>query len=143
VYVCLYNCIAVCVSAKSHTEPSCTRKKIQTTLCFLKMLQEMLEKGNFVHSNSNSNCFVLPLSTFLLQKKMKIGKFETCLLTCRLRFFNQLDEELTSHQHELQWLMDKAKQIAQKDITLAPEIDKEINRLESLWEDTKKIIHEK
>lgn len=39
--------------------------------------------------------------------------------------------------------MDKAKQIAQKDITLASEIDKEINRLESLWEDTKKVIHEK
>lgn len=74
---------------------------------------------------------------------MKICKFEICFLTCRLRLFNQLDEELNSHQHELQWLMDKAKQIAQKDITLAPEIDKEINRLESLWEDTKKVIHEK
>lgn len=74
---------------------------------------------------------------------MKISKFETCLLTCRLRIFNQLGEELNSHHHELQWLMDKAKQIAQKDTTLAPEIDKEINRLESLWEDTKKVIHEK
>lgn len=72
-----------------------------------------------------------------------ISKSETCLLTCRLRIFNQLDEELNSHQHELQWLMDKAKQIAQKDITLAPEIDKEINCLQSLWEDTKKVIHEK
>lgn len=54
-----------------------------------------------------------------------------------------MDEELNSHQHELQWLMDKAKQIAQKDITLAPEIDKEINHLASLWEDTKKVIQEK
>lgn len=72
-----------------------------------------------------------------------MSKFETCLLTCRLRIFNQLDEELNSHQHELQWLMDKAKQIAQKDITLAPETDKEINRLESLWKDTKKAINEK
>ncbi|XP_010140551.1 PREDICTED: nesprin-1-like, partial [Buceros rhinoceros silvestris] len=61
----------------------------------------------------------------------------------RLRIFNQLDEELNCQQHELHWLMDKAKQIAQKDITLAPEIDKEINRLQSLWEDTKKVIHEK
>ncbi|KAJ7409657.1 hypothetical protein WISP_113425 [Willisornis vidua] len=61
----------------------------------------------------------------------------------RLRIFNQLDEEMNSHQHELQWLMDKAKQIAQKDITLAPETDKEINLLESLWKDTKKVIHEK
>lgn len=72
-----------------------------------------------------------------------MSKFETCLLTCRLRIFNQLDEELNSHQHELQWLMDKAKQIAQKDITLAPETDKEINCLESLWKDTKKAINEK
>lgn len=60
-----------------------------------------------------------------------------------MRVFNQLDEELSSHQHELQWLMDKAKQIAQKDITLASEIDKEINHLESLWEDTEKVINEK
>ncbi|KAG6937089.1 spectrin repeat containing nuclear envelope protein 1, partial [Chelydra serpentina] len=61
----------------------------------------------------------------------------------RLKTFNQLEDELNSHQHELQWLMDKAKQMAQKDITLAPEIDKEINRLEATWEDTKKLINEK
>ncbi|XP_027759675.1 nesprin-1 isoform X4 [Empidonax traillii] len=61
----------------------------------------------------------------------------------RLRIFNQLDEELNSHQHELQWLMSKAKQITQKDISLAPETDKEINCLESLWKDTKKVIREK
>ncbi|KAM6272871.1 nesprin-1 isoform 2-T2 [Spheniscus humboldti] len=79
------------------------------------------------------------------EKADKEGLKEATLqaLQQRLRIFNQLDEELNSHQHELQWLMDKAKQIAQKDITLAPEIDKEINRLESLWEDTKKVIHEK
>ncbi|XP_010119459.1 PREDICTED: nesprin-1-like, partial [Chlamydotis macqueenii] len=78
------------------------------------------------------------------EKADKEGLKEATLqaLQQRLRIFNQLDEELNSHQHELQWLMDKAKQIAQKDITLAPEIDKEINRLESLWEDTKKVIHE-
>ncbi|KAM7172376.1 nesprin-1 isoform 3-T4 [Macrochelys suwanniensis] len=61
----------------------------------------------------------------------------------RLKTFNQLEDELNSHQHELQWLMDKAKQMAQKDITLAPEIDKEINRSEATWEDTKKLINEK
>ncbi|KFQ93584.1 Nesprin-1, partial [Nipponia nippon] len=79
------------------------------------------------------------------EKADKEGLNEATLqaLQQRLRIFNQLDEEVNSHQHELQWLMDKAKQIAQKDITLAPEIDKEINRLESLWEDTKKVIHEK
>ncbi|KAF2974410.1 hypothetical protein EK904_009970 [Melospiza melodia maxima] len=79
------------------------------------------------------------------EKADKEGLKETTLqaLQQRLRIFNQLDEELNSHQHELQWLMDKAKQIAQKDITLAPESDKEINRLESLWKDTKKAIHEK
>ncbi|XP_010018863.1 PREDICTED: nesprin-1-like, partial [Nestor notabilis] len=79
------------------------------------------------------------------EKADKEGLKEATLqaLQQRLRIFNQLDEELNSHQHELQWLMDKAKQIAQKDITLASEIDKEKNHLESLWEDTKKVIHEK
>ncbi|NWI93355.1 SYNE1 protein, partial [Pitta sordida] len=61
----------------------------------------------------------------------------------RLKFFNQLEEDLNSQQHELQWLMGKAKQIAQKDITFAPETEKEINHLESLWKYTKKVIHEK
>ncbi|XP_038626046.1 nesprin-1 isoform X2 [Tachyglossus aculeatus] len=60
----------------------------------------------------------------------------------RLRAFNQLEDELNSHEHELWWLKDKAKQIAQKDISLAPEIDKEINRLEVTWDDTKTLIHE-
>ncbi|XP_068533204.1 nesprin-1 isoform X9 [Anas acuta] len=79
------------------------------------------------------------------EKADKEGLREATLqaLQQRLRVFNQLDEELSSHQHELQWLMDKAKQIAQKDITLASEIDKEINHLESLWEDTEKVINEK
>ncbi|XP_062833321.1 nesprin-1 isoform X16 [Anolis carolinensis] len=61
----------------------------------------------------------------------------------RLRIFNQLDDELNSHQHELKWLMSKAKQIALKDISLAPAIDKEINYLEAAWEDTKKLIQER
>ncbi|XP_060128741.1 nesprin-1 isoform X4 [Zootoca vivipara] len=61
----------------------------------------------------------------------------------RLRIFNQLDDELNSHQHELQWLMSRAKQIAQKDINRAQAVDKEINCLEVTWEDTKKLIQEK
>lgn len=103
----------------------------------------MLEKGKLC--TVSLTAIVSFFLSFLLKenKKVKISKFETCLLICRLRIFNQLDEELNSHQHELHWLMDKAKQIAQKDITLAPAIDKEINRLQSLWEDTKKVIHEK
>jgi nesprin-1 len=40
-------------------------------------------------------------------------------------------------------LKDKAKQIAQKDVAFAPEVDREINRLEVTWDDTKKLIHEK
>lgn len=39
--------------------------------------------------------------------------------------------------------MSKAKQIAQKDLNLAADIDKEINCLEVTWEDTKKLIQEK
>ncbi|XP_016071417.1 PREDICTED: nesprin-1 [Miniopterus natalensis] len=60
----------------------------------------------------------------------------------RLRVFNQLEDELNSHEHELCWLKDKAKQIAQKDVASAPEVDREINRLEVTWDDTKKLIHE-
>ncbi|KAM9666884.1 nesprin-1 isoform 11-T14 [Trichechus inunguis] len=60
----------------------------------------------------------------------------------RLRVFNQLEDELNSHEHELCWLKDKAKQIAQKDTAFAPEVDREINRLEVTWDDTKKLIHD-
>ncbi|MEJ1275396.1 hypothetical protein NN561_006292 [Cricetulus griseus] len=60
----------------------------------------------------------------------------------RLRVFNQLEDELNSHEHELRWLKDKATQIAQKDMAFAPEVDREINRLEATWEDTKRLIHE-
>ncbi|XP_038195664.1 nesprin-1 isoform X2 [Arvicola amphibius] len=60
----------------------------------------------------------------------------------RLRVFNQLEDELNSREHELCWLKDKAKQIAQKDVAFAPEVDREINRLEATWEDTKRLIHE-
>lgn len=37
---------------KNHIlSPVVAEKKIQVTLCFLKILQEMLEEGNFMHSN--------------------------------------------------------------------------------------------
>ncbi|XP_063773938.1 nesprin-1 isoform X14 [Pseudophryne corroboree] len=58
----------------------------------------------------------------------------------RLKFFNELEEEINSYQHEKQWLMDKAKQIAQQDLSLAAEADKELNGLTITWEDTKKLI---
>jgi nesprin-1 len=57
--------------------------------------------------------------------------------------FNQLEDELNSHEHELCWLKDKAKQIAQKDVAFAPEVDREINGLEATWDDTRRQIHEK
>uniref|UniRef100_H3A1G7 Calponin-homology (CH) domain-containing protein n=1 Tax=Latimeria chalumnae TaxID=7897 RepID=H3A1G7_LATCH len=78
------------------------------------------------------------------EKADKEGLKEPTLqaLQHRLRTFNQLEDELNSHQHELQWLMDKAKQLAQKDMSLATEADKEINALEVSWEDVKKLINE-
>ncbi|RXM34941.1 Nesprin-1 [Acipenser ruthenus] len=74
----------------------------------------------------------------------KEGLKEPTLLALqqRLRVFNQLEDELNSHQHEMQWLMDKAKQLAQKDTELAAEADKEIGLLEVTWEDTKTLISE-
>nr|XP_057913481.1 nesprin-1 isoform X6 [Doryrhamphus excisus] len=61
----------------------------------------------------------------------------------RLRFFNQLEDELQSHQHEEQWLRDKANQLAQKDAELAGEALREISLLGKTWEDTKKLIAER
>ncbi|GCC32670.1 hypothetical protein chiPu_0011134 [Chiloscyllium punctatum] len=63
-------------------------------------------------------------------------------LQLRLRLFSQLEEDLKALQHELQWLMDKAKQLTQKDKTLAAEAEKEINLLEVTWNDTKKLIND-
>uniref|UniRef100_UPI00398E76DD nesprin-1 n=1 Tax=Pristiophorus japonicus TaxID=55135 RepID=UPI00398E76DD len=63
-------------------------------------------------------------------------------LQLRLRQFNQFEEDLSSQQHELQWLMDKAKQLAQKDKSLAAEAEKEINLLDATWNDTKKLIND-
>lgn len=61
----------------------------------------------------------------------------------RLRFFNQLEDELQSHQHEAQWLREKGNQLAQKDAELAGEVLREIGLLETTWEDTKRLITEK
>ncbi|TSO25166.1 Nesprin-1 [Bagarius yarrelli] len=61
----------------------------------------------------------------------------------RLRFFNQLDDELQSHQHEEQWLKDKGQQLSQRDAKLAGEVLREINLLKTTWEDTKKLITER
>ncbi|XP_075718991.1 nesprin-1 isoform X3 [Rhinoderma darwinii] len=60
----------------------------------------------------------------------------------RLKIFNELEEEINSYQHEKQWLMDKAKQISQKDLSKAAEADKELNGLIMTWEDTNKLITE-
>ncbi|KAK6304736.1 hypothetical protein J4Q44_G00253220 [Coregonus suidteri] len=58
----------------------------------------------------------------------------------RLRFFNQLEDELQSHQHEEQWLRDRGQQLAQRDVELAGEVLREISLLETTWEDTKRLI---
>uniref|UniRef100_A0AAV2JAL2 Calponin-homology (CH) domain-containing protein n=1 Tax=Knipowitschia caucasica TaxID=637954 RepID=A0AAV2JAL2_KNICA len=61
----------------------------------------------------------------------------------RLRFFNQLEDELQSHQHEEQWLRDKGNQLAQRDAELGGEVLREISLLETTWDDTKKLITER
>uniref|UniRef100_A0A4W3HCF8 Nesprin-1 n=1 Tax=Callorhinchus milii TaxID=7868 RepID=A0A4W3HCF8_CALMI len=71
-----------------------------------------------------------------VEEKVDKASFkEVTALQHRLRFFNQLEEELNSQQLELQWLKDKAKQLSEKDKPLAAEADKEIHLLESLWND--------
>lgn len=65
------------------------------------------------------------------------------LLSVRLRFFNQLEDELQSHQHEEQWLRDKGSQLAQRDAELAGEVLREISLLETTWEDTRRLITER
>ncbi|RXM34120.1 Nesprin-1 [Acipenser ruthenus] len=74
--------------------------------------------------------------------KVELKEPTLVALQQRLRVFNQLEDEFNSHQHEMQWLMDKAKQLAQKDTELAAEADKEIGLLEVTWEDTKTLISE-
>ena len=64
-------------------------------------------------------------------------------LFVRLRFFNQLEDELQSHLHEEQWLRDKGNQLAQRDAELAGEVLREISLLETTWEDPKKLITER
>ncbi|KAG1946578.1 nesprin-1 [Pimephales promelas] len=61
----------------------------------------------------------------------------------RLRFFNQLEDELQSHQQEEQWLRDKGQQLAQRDAELGGEVLREISLLQTTWEDTKKLITER
>ncbi|KAJ8275253.1 hypothetical protein COCON_G00098780 [Conger conger] len=58
----------------------------------------------------------------------------------RLRFFGQLEDELSSFQHEEQWLRDRGTQLAQRDSELAGEALREIAMVASSWEDTKKLI---
>ncbi|KAG2468780.1 SYNE1 protein, partial [Polypterus senegalus] len=60
----------------------------------------------------------------------------------RLRVFNHLEDELNSHQHEMQWLIDKAKQLMQKGADLVSECKKEIVQVEKTWEATKSLIME-
>lgn len=88
-----------------------------------------------------SKLFTLPNG----KKSKDIPDFELhCIPVCvRLRFFNQLEDELQSHQHEEQWLRDKADQLAQRDAELAGQALKEIGLLQTTWEDTKRLITER
>lgn len=61
----------------------------------------------------------------------------------RIKFFNQMEDELQSHQHEEQWLKDKGRQLAQKDAELAGELLRELSLLETTWEETKRLISER
>ncbi|CAG13184.1 unnamed protein product, partial [Tetraodon nigroviridis] len=61
----------------------------------------------------------------------------------RIKFFNQMEDELQSHQHEEQWLKDKGHQLAQKDAELAGEVLRELSLLETTWEETKRLISER
>uniref|UniRef100_A0A672NJW8 Nesprin-1-like n=1 Tax=Sinocyclocheilus grahami TaxID=75366 RepID=A0A672NJW8_SINGR len=79
------------------------------------------------------------------EKADKQGLKEPSVLTLqqRLRLFNQLEDELQSHQHEEQWLRDKGQQLAHRDAELGGEVLREINFLQTTWEDTKKLIAER
>lgn len=72
-----------------------------------------------------------------------IGALIKTLLFVRLRFFNQLEDELQSHEHEEQWLRDKGSKLAHRDAELAGEVLREISLLETTWEDTKQLITER
>lgn len=66
--------------------------------------------------------------------------FQMCV---RIKLFNQMEDELHSHQHEEQWLKDKGHQLAQKDAELAGEVLRELSLLETTWEETKRLITER
>ncbi|XP_043917738.1 nesprin-1-like [Protopterus annectens] len=78
------------------------------------------------------------------EKADKEGLKELTLqgLQQRQRAFNLLENELSLHQHERQWLMDKVKQLSQKDVTLAAKSAKEMSLLTDTWDETKKLIDE-
>lgn len=64
-------------------------------------------------------------------------------LFVRIKFFNQMEDELQSHQHEEQWLRDKGHQLAHKDVELAGEVLRELSLLETTWDETKQLITER
>lgn len=74
---------------------------------------------------------------------VKCSKVEIMFVFYRLRFFNQLEDELQSHQHEEQWLRDKGNQLAKRDAELGGEVLREISLLQTTWEDTKRLITER
>ena len=61
----------------------------------------------------------------------------------RLRFFSQLEDELQSHLHELQWLQERGGQLALRDQELGGEVQREISLLQNTWGETRTLITER
>ena len=59
-----------------------------------------------------------------------------------LQAFQQRLAVVNSCRHGGQWLVERAERIAQKDVSLAAEADKELNGLNITWEDTERLISE-
>ncbi|KPP77537.1 nesprin-1-like, partial [Scleropages formosus] len=58
----------------------------------------------------------------------------------RLRFFNELEEELLLHQHEVQWVRERGQQLAQRDAELAGEALREVGLVEIAWEEAQRTL---
>ncbi|KAJ4921304.1 hypothetical protein JOQ06_000784 [Pogonophryne albipinna] len=61
----------------------------------------------------------------------------------RLRFFSQLEDELQSHLHELQWLQERGGELALRDQELGGEVQREISLLQNTWGETRTLITER
>lgn len=56
------------------------------------------------------------------------------LVSPRLRFFVQLEDELQSLQHSQRWLEEKGNQLVQRDSELAADALREVALVKAAWE---------